>query len=522
MAALTVIPHPLKVDLHGTPFALTPEASVVHAGGAAGEVAELLAAYLRPATGFPLPVRAGTAGDARGGLFLQQTGESALDDAGFADEAYTLTAAGDGVCITATTDEGLTRGTQTLRQLFPAAILAPTRQDADWTLPGCTIEDRPMLRWRGLHLDVCRHFFTSDEVKRFIDLAALHQYNVVHLHLTEDQGWRMEIERYPRLTEVGAWRNETLIGSEWTRPRVYDGTRYGGFYTKAELRELVAFAAARRVRLVPEVDMPGHMQAAVAAYPELGNTDQTLRPRCHWGISHHILNVEDATIRFCRDVRDGVMDVFPSRFVHIGGDEAEKQEWKESKRAQERMRELGLKSEEELQSWFIRQMAEHIDAAGRRCIGWDEILEGGLAPGAAVMSWRGEEGGLAAAAKGHDVVMAPSQWVYFDHYQREPQDEEPLAIGGLTTTEHVYNYRPVPEAMPGQQRRHVLGAQGQLWSEYIPDQARLDYMTYPRACALAEVLWLPRELRKASDFLSRLDIHRARLSVLGVNAHPRP
>jgi len=520
VSPISVVPAPQQVELRDGEFILPGDAVIACRGGAAAlQVGELLAEFLRPSTGFTLPVIAAD----QGTIVLVQTADPVADDAGFLPEAYTLDVSRSGVKIEAPSAAGLARAIQTLRQLFPAAILATTPQSATWTAPAVHINDWPRLRWRGLHLDVSRHFFTVNEVCRFIDLLALHRYNVCHLHLTDDQGWRIEIKRYPKLTEIGSKRSCTLIGNEGQRPRRYDDQSYGGFFTQDDIRQIVAFASRRHVLLVPEIDMPGHMQAAVTAYPELGNTGQNIAVRCHWGISNHILNIEDATIRFMQNVLDEVMDLFPGKFIHIGGDEAHNLEWSESHRVQQRMRELGLANEAAVQSWFIRQMDAHITAAGRRLIGWDEILEGGLADNAAVMSWRGEQGGLTAAAAGHDVVMTPSQWVYFDHYQAEPKAEEPPAIGGMTPLDRVYAYEPIPEAMPEQQHHHVLGAQAQLWTEYIATMSQLEYMTYPRASALAEVLWLEKHARSYRDFhANRLPQHRLRLQALAVNAHPRP
>jgi hexosaminidase len=268
--------------------------------------------------------------------------------------------------------------------------------------------------------------------------------------------------------------------------------------------------------------MPGHMVAAITAHPELGNFKTETRVRCHWGISQNVLNAEQSTVKFMKNVLTEVMNLFPGRFIHVGGDESPKFEWSENERAQERMAELGLTSEDELQSWFIRQMNAHITAAGRRLIGWDEILEGGLAEGAAVMSWRSEEGGIEAANQNHDVVMAPLQRVYFDHYQVEPKENEPLAIGGMTPLDQVYAYEPMPENMPEGKRHHILGSQGQLWTEYMPAMSQVEYMGFPRICALAEVVWLEPDQKDYKDFLKRLETHRNRLNSLGVNTHPDP
>ena len=515
---IAIIPQPQSLVCKSGSLRLSKKSVITWSGEGAGGVAELLAEYLRPATGFPFPVEMNQGG----AIHLQASGMAISDEAGFVDERYVLNVDESGARLEAANATGLARGIQTLRQLLPAAIFSTSPQAADWTLPGVEIDDRPRFRWRGQHLDVSRHFFPVAEVCRFIDLLAIHRLNICHLHLTDDQGWRIEIKKYPLLTKVGAHRDSTLIGHESARPRRYDATPYGGYYTQDDIRQIVAYADRRHITIVPEIDMPGHMVAAIAAYPELGNIQTQTRVRCHWGISQSVLNVEDSTVTFMKDILSEVMDLFPGRFIHVGGDEAPKIEWSESQRAQERMVELGLKSEDELQSWFIRQMNAHVREAGRRLIGWDEILEGGLAEGTAVMSWRGEEGGLAAASQNHDVVMAPHQWVYFDFYQAHPISEEPLAIGGMSPTDRVYAYEPIPAAMKPEQRARVLGSQGQLWTEYMADMNTVEHMGFPRICALAEVLWLDAEKKNYASFLARLTLHRERLAALGVNAHPRP
>ena len=514
---ISIIPRPQRLMVGNGRFPLHKESTITCSGKGALDVGQLLAEYLRPATGFAFPV---AEGDASGTIHLEALGSATPDEAGFADERYTLTVNEAGVSLQAQNATGLARGIQTLRQLLPPAIMADAVQDAAWALPMVEIEDAPRFRWRGQHLDVSRHFFSVEDVCHFIDLLALHRLNICHLHLTDDQGWRIEIKKYPRLTEIGSRRDATLIGHESDRPRRYDQTPYGGFYSQAEIKQIVTFANRRHITLVPEIDMPGHMVAAITAYPELGNFKTETRVRCHWGISQNVLNVEESTVAFMQDVLAEVMALFPGRFIHVGGDEAPKFEWSESERAQVRMAELGLHNEEQLQSWFIQQMDSYISAAGRRLIGWDEILEGGLAAEAAVMSWRGEAGGIEAANQGHDVVMAPNQRVYFDHYQCEPTANEPLAIGGLTTLASVYAYEPMPDAISEQNRHHVLGAQGQLWTEYISTMDHVEYMGFPRICALAEVLWLAAEGKDYADFLQRLPRHRERLDYLGVKAHP--
>jgi hexosaminidase len=356
-------------------------------------------------------------------------------------------------------------------------------------------------------------------VKKYIDLLALHKMNTFHWHLTDDQGWRIEIKKYPRLTEVGAWRDSTIVGRQVrdTAHAVWDKKRHGGFYTQDDVREIVAYARDRFVTVVPEIEMPGHSQAAVAAYPALGNFGDTIRPWTMWGVTNYILNPSDTTIAFMKDVLTEVMALFPGKFVHIGGDEAPKNQWKTSPRAQERMRALNLKTEDELQSWFTTQMDTFLSSHGRRLVGWDEILEGGLAPNAVVMSWRGTAGGIAAARAGHDVVMTPGSHTYLDHYQSQNQAAEPMAIGGFLPIDTVYSYEPVPAELEPQFAKHILGAQGQVWTEYIEGPKNVEYMAFPRAAALAEVLWTSRDRRDFADFSARLQAHLARLQALDVN-----
>ncbi len=376
LESVAIIPRPHSLILGSGNLRLNKESTIICCGEGALDVGQLLAEYLRPATGFVFPV---TEGNDVGTIRLETAGIARPDKAGFVDERYALTVNASGVCLKAQNATGLARGIHSLRQLLPAAIMADSIQEAKWVLPEVEIEDVPRFRWRGQHLDVCRHFFSVKEVCKFIDLLALHRLNICHLHLTDDQGWRIEIKKYPRLTEIGSMRESTLIGHESARPRRYDKNPHGGYFSHEDIKKIVAFANRRHITLVPEIDMPGHMVAAITAYPELGNFKTETRVRCHWGISQNVLNVEDSTVEFMKDVLTEVMDLFPGRFIHIGGDEAPKVEWSESERTQERMAELGLKSEDELQSWFIRQMNVHIAAAGRRLIGWDEILEGGLA-----------------------------------------------------------------------------------------------------------------------------------------------
>lgn len=502
-----LIPAPAKLEAIGLGFALGPQTRI-SAPTVLLRTAQLLQQSLA-GTGLPLEI-------------VRRPGANMvnlrLDPklSGLGDEGYRLEVRTDRVEIHAFRPAGAFYGTQTLRQLLPAAAFRKGLVAGEWAVPGVRIEDRPRFGWRGAHVDVARHFMPKEFLLKFIDLLALHKMNRLHLHLTDDQGWRMEIKRYPRLTIVGAWREDSML--EYDPPR-YSGKPHGGFYTQDDLREVVAYAAERHIDVMPEIEMPGHAQAAIAAYPELGNTDQPVKVGTRWGVYDHVFNVEDSTIKFLQDVLDEVLAVFPSKFIHIGGDEVPKTQWKQSPRAQARIKELGLKDEEELQSWFIRQMDKYLDAKGRRLVGWDEILEGGLAEGATVMSWRGISGGIAAAKMGHDVVMAPTSHTYFDYYQsRKPS--EPKAIGGYVPWPAVLGFEPVPPDLSAEEGKRVLGAQFQLWSEYIPNSRHMEYMAYPRGCALAEVVWSPAGPRDVDEFRKRLEVHLERLRALDVNFRP--
>ena len=506
---MAIIPRPLRLVPGAGSFDLTGATTIV-AAAEVEQAASALAARLRSATGFPLPVRRSTAGQ---DVILLRLNSDIPHE-----EGYGLTVSPDGVAIRAKSAAGLFRGTQSLLQLFGRSPFASAGSGTSaWTLPAVVIDDHPRFVWRDLMLDTGRHFMPVPFIKRLLDLMALYKLNVFHWHLTEDHGWRLEIRKYPRLTEVGAWRRETLIGHLDKPPHRYDGVHYGGFYSQDEVREIVAYAAARHITVVPEIDMPGHMQAAIAAYPELGNLDEPIAVACKWGISEHVLNVREQTIRFMEDVLDEVMELFPSPYIHIGGDECLKKEWRESAEMQARIKELGLADEDELQSYFIRRIAKYLHDRGRKAIGWDEILEGGLAEEATVMSWRGEEGGITAAKAGHDVIMTPSNSVYLDYYPSEDRSREPLAMGGCTTLETVYGFDPVPDELSGRPAEHVLGTGAKLWTEYIRTPEHAEYMLFPRLCALAEVAWSGRDQRDYQDFLRRLDGHRRHFAALDVN-----
>ncbi len=375
-------------------------------------------------------------------------------------------------------------------------------QDGQVSFQQCFVKDYPKFQWRGLHLDVSRHFFTPDEVKRFIDLMSFYKFNTLHWHLTDDQGWRIEIKKYPLLTEVGAWRDSTLNDHYTTLPRTYQKERCGGFYTQEQVKEIVAYAASKYIQVVPEIEMPGHARAALAAYPQYSCTGEHLGVEGLWGIFDDIFCAKEESIIFLQDVLSEVIPLFPSVYIHVGGDEAPKTRWKECDNCQAVIKANGLHDEHELQSYFIQRMDAFLTANGKKLIGWDEILEGGLSPNATVMSWRGYEGGIAAASQGHDVVMCPGSHCYFDHYQGKGSDE-PLAIGGFTSLEKVLSFDPIPANMTVAQGAYVLGAQGNLWTEYIADYQKLEYMAYPRAIALSTALWSETK-PSYNDFLAVL------------------
>lgn len=424
---------------------------------------------------------------------------------------YQLTIDEKGVNITAPESVGLFYGMQTLIQLIPA-------KGEKIELPYVSITDYPRFSYRGLHLDVSRHLFSVKEIKKFIDLLAHHKMNRFHWHLTDDQGWRIQIKKYPKLQEVAAFRDQTLMGHLNDKPPKFDGKKYGGFYTQEEIKEVVKYAAARFVTIVPEIEMPGHALAALSAHPELGCTGGPYQSATKWGVFDDVFCAgKEETFTFLQNVLDEVMALFPGQYIHIGGDECPKERWKKCPNCQARLKTEGLKDEHQLQSYFITRIEKYVNSKGKRIIGWDEILEGGLAPNATVMSWRGEEGGIAAAKQKHEVIMTPGNWCYFDHYQSADTKAEPLAIGGLTTVEEVYSYEPTPIALSLEESKFILGAQGNVWTEYIPSDTKLEYMAFPRAWALAEVVWSPKEKRSYGDFKVRLANHLHTIDHWNVN-----
>ena len=515
-SAIAVIPRPAVVTARTGHFVIGPR-TVIWTDAGSAAVGRQLAQYLGPATGFALAVRTG--GAPPGGAIVLRR-DPTLRRLGA--EGYTLEVRSNGVTVRAAEPAGLFYAVQTIRQLLPPQIFREAPVGAvEWRIPAVAIEDQPRFGWRGAHLDVGRHFMPKEFVKKYIDLLALHKLNTFHWHLTEDQGWRLEIRKYPRLTDVGAWRKESLIGRQQEQPDTtqwrFDGIPHGGFYTQEDAREIVAYAKARFITVVPEIEMPGHSLAAIAAYPELGVTGQPAEVGKRWGVYSDILNAEPSTIAFMQDVLTEVLEIFPSPYIHIGGDEADKAKWRTSPRIAARMRELGLADLDALQSWFIRQMDAFLTARGRRLVGWDEILEGGLAENATVMSWRGTEGGIAAARAGHDVVMAPNSHTYLDYYQSRDIQAEPIAIGGFLPLERVYAFDPMPANLEPQFRQHILGGQAQVWTEYMKEPKKVEYMAFPRLTALAEAVWTPVGQKDYPDYRARLDTHLLRLTALDVN-----
>ncbi len=444
------------------------------------------------------------------------------------EEGYILDVKPAAIIIRAKTAAGAFYAIQTLRQLFPAEInklpLPPKTKSKGaarpeglkWSAPGCLIQDAPRFPYRGLHLDVSRHFFPVDFIKKYIDILAFHKLNTFHWHLTDDQGWRIEIKKYPKLQSIAACRKETLVGHYSDRPIKYDGKKYCGYYTQEEVKDVVEYARQRFVTILPEIEMPGHALAALSAYPELGCGKGPYEAATKWGVFDDVFCPTEATFQFLDDVLGEVCALFPGTYFHIGGDECPKKSWEQSEFCQQLMKKEGLKNEHELQSYFIRRAEAMLSKRGKKLIGWDEILEGGLAPSATVMSWRGIEGGIAAAKAGHDAIMTPTNFCYLDYYQSDPVSE-PVAIGGLLPLEKVYSYEPVPAELTAEEAKHILGTQANLWTEYIPDGAKVEYMVYPRACAIAEVAWSGKERKNWKDFTKRLKSHFVRLDALGVN-----
>jgi len=501
-----LLPRPTTYRADDGDFPLTASTVIRVGDPALAGTAHWLQSVLRPPTGLPLPTS--ETADAKGPAIALELG------ADLSPEAYELTVTPSGVRITGGDAAGAFYGCQALLQLLPPSVyrLALVR-DEHWAVPAVEIADAPRFRWRGTMLDVSRHFLPKREVLRFLDLMAVHRLNTLHLHLTDDQGWRVEILRYPRLTSAGSWRHESQVGAK--RGADTDGRPHGGYYTQADIREIVAYAAARHIAVVPEIDLPGHSQAAISAYPELGiKPDERLEVWTRWGINHNVLNGEQSTVDFYKGVLDELLDLFPSELIGLGGDECPKDEWEADARTQQLIRERGLGNEKGLQAWIIGELSKHVAEHGRRVYGWDEMLEGPLPQGTVIASWRGMIGAVTAVKRGFEVVACPDHTVYLDYRQSEGPDE-PIPVSIPLTVEDTYAFEPVPEGITEDQATLVLGGQANVWTEHIDSPRMLDFYVFPRLCAIAEALWTTDE-RDFAEFQGRLDEHLARLDALGV------
>ncbi len=512
-----LIPAPQSMKLKDGVFALHSGAKIV-ANAPAKPAASFLAERLREGTGYGFPVRS-SGKPAAGNIVLTTDGS----DPGLGAEGYELTVTPDSVLIRAPTDAGLFYGVETFLQLLPPEILAAKPvADVKWEAPCVEIKDQPRFQWRGLMLDVSRHFFTTKEVEQVLDSMALHKLNTFHWHLVDDQGWRIQIKRYPRLTEVGAWRTGVNFGLDPKATTAYgpDG-RYGGFYTQANIREVVRYAARRHITIVPEIEMPGHSSAALAAYPQYSCTGGPFSTDHDGGVFPGVYCAgNDETFEFLDNVLSEVFDLFPGKYVHVGGDEVPTTTWKECPKCQARKKAENLTSDRQLESYFIQRIEKYINAHGKTLIGWSEIREGGLAQNAVVMDWIG--GAVEAASAGHDVVMTPQKYCYLDHYQSRDHAKEPKAIGGFLPLHEVYEFEPVPADLPAEFQSHILGPQGNLWAEYIPNIKHAEYMIFPRESAMAEVGWSSKDSRNFDDFLLRLKTDERRLEAMGVNYRKNP
>ena len=496
-----VIPLPQEVSLtQGNPFKLNENVLIAYPENNAllQRNAEFLSEYIQQATNYAPKTKAIAAGEqVKNAIVL------GLDPGIANKEGYVLTTTPEGISINGQTENGVFYGIQTLRKSIPAEA-----KEATILIPAGEIKDEPRFSYRGMHLDVGRHFFPKEFMKKYIDLLALHNMNTFHWHLTDDQGWRIEIKKYPKLTEIGSQRSRTVIGRN---TQEYDNTPYGGFFTQEEAKEIVKYAQERYITVIPEVDLPGHMLAALAAYPEMGCTGGPYEVCPRWGIFEDVLCIgNDQTMQFLEDVMNEIIEIFPSKYVHIGGDEAPRTRWEKCPKCQARIKTEGLKAdknhtaEDRLQSYCMTRIEEFLNSKGRQIIGWDEILEGDVAPNATVMSWRGMEGGIKAAQLGHDVIMTPTSFCYFDYYQTADTKDEPLGIGGYVPIEKVYSLEPVPAVLTEEQSKHILGAQANLWTEYIHSSEHVEYMVLPRMAALAEVQWTQPEKKDFKDFTKRL------------------
>jgi hexosaminidase len=505
---VSIIPKPVRVTQTKGTLKLDGKVAIISKLDEERKVAELLSEQLQAAG-----IQVGTPEESKHKITLTR----AYKEKGSKLEGYLLTVDEQGIAIKGYTGAGLFYGAQTLMQLLPT--------EGDKTLPYVNITDYPRFNYRGLHLDVGRHMFPVEFIKKYIDVMARHKFNKFHWHLTEDQGWRIEIKKYPKLQEVAAFRDQTVIGLASTRtrnePHDFDGKKYGGYYTQEQVKEVVAYAAAHYIEVIPEIELPGHATAALAAYPNLSCNNGEHKTATTWGIFPDVYCAgKEETFTFLENVMDEIIPLFPSRYVHIGGDEVFnkyfKTSWETCAHCKKRMKVENLKDVKELQSYFVQRMEKYLNSKGKTIIGWDEILEGGLAENATVMSWRGEEGGIAAAKQKHDVIMSPENWFYLDHAQ-DTSGKEPLTHAGFTPLRETYSYDPISDSLTADESKYILGVQGNVWTEYMKTSDHVEYMTYPRACAIAEIGWSPKENRSYEDFVARMKAHTKRLAAWNVN-----
>ncbi len=512
---LGLIPQPLEIDIQNGSFTINTKTRIIIDSDdiRVKDIAKNFAKRFRRTDGYTLQSSDYSAKTPLKNsiLFTDKNIDKSLGK-----EGYSLTVNENGIILKGM-PPGLFYAVQTLFQLMPPEIYAlqPT-MDIDWRIPAVKINDKPRFKWRGMHLDAARHFFSVSFIKKYLDYIAMHKMNHFHWHLTDDQGWRIEIKKYPELTRIGAWRKGTTI-AELNKPDVLDGKRYGGFYTQDEIREVVKYAQQRFITVIPEIEMPGHSQAALAAYPQLSCSGGPFEVKTNWGINEDLYCAgNDSVFTFLQNVLSEVMELFPSEYIHIGGDEAPKIRWKACPKCQARIKNEHLKNEEELQSYFINRVAEFVNSRGRKVIGWDEILQEGLTSDAAIMSWRGDAGGIQAANKGHYAVMSPAAYCYFDLYQDDPQ-YEPRAMEGMVTLEKTYSYNVLPPSIPEDKQKFILGVQGNLWTEFIKTPRQAEYMLFPRMCALAKAAWSAKEKRDLQGFLSRLEKQFERFDLMNIN-----
>ena len=501
-----IIPAPTSEIIKKEVFLLSPKVAVTYADDFK-EVAQYLSAYL--ADNFHTS-------------YGQQTPkakhkiEFLVDKNIENSEGYNLKITTKGITISAATAKGAFYAVQSLKQLLPVSFENHTFKSKKVAVRCLEINDAPQFKYRGMHLDVSRHFFPVSYIKKYIDYLAMLKMNTFHWHLTDDQGWRIEIKKYPKLQEIAAYRNQTLMGHYSDKPHQFDGQKYGGYYTQKEVKEIVKYAQDRQITIIPEIEMPGHSQAAIAAYPALGCTGKPVNVATKWGVFDNIYCPKDETFTFLENVLNEVMELFPSQYIHIGGDEAPKTNWKKCNFCQQLIKKEGLKDEHELQSYFIRRIEKYLNSKGRKIIGWDEILEGGLAPNATVMSWRGTEGAISAAQQKHNVILTPNSNCYFDHYQ-STNANEPIAIGGFLPLKKVYDFNPIPKELSAAQQQYVLGAQANVWTEYMATPQKVDYMIFPRILAMSEVLWTGTAHKNYSDFLVRVENFQKRLKAKNIH-----